>query len=85
MNTLLNTMIENGKFCKVLFRKKDGTIGTVHGRTGVHKHSKGGKATHNRRTYITFWDINKGYRAVNRNRIIAVNGVHLRVHNNEVR
>lgn len=78
MKNILNEMIETGKFCKVEFIKKDGTIGTVHGRTGVHCHAKGGKRTSSNRQYIMFYDLQKGYRNVNRSKIIAVNGLNLK-------
>jgi hypothetical protein len=75
---ILNAMIENGKICKVEFVKKDGTIGTVHGRTGVWRHAKGQRVTSTKR-YITFYDFHKGYRSVNRNTIVSVNGLSLKI------
>lgn len=76
--TVLNNLIETGKFCKVQFVKKDGTIGVVHGRTGVHRHTKSGRVE-NKQGYITFWDCVKGYRSIKRDKILTVNGLHLRV------
>lgn len=78
MTTILNEVIENGKICKVEFVKKDGTIGTVHGRTGVWRHAKGQRVTSTKR-YITFYDFHKGYRSVNRNTIVSVNGLSLKI------
>lgn len=66
--------IENGKICTVEFTKKDGSIGRVHGRTGVHKNLKGGIRTSDPKEYIMFYDFKKGYRNVARNRIISING-----------
>jgi len=79
MNKVLNAIVENGKFCKVEFLKKDGSVGTVHGRTGVKRYAKGGKRTTNDRDYIMFYDLNKGYRNVNRHTILKVNGVNLKI------
>lgn len=78
MTNILNAMIETGKICKVEFIKKDGSIGTVHGRTGVWCHAKGGRRTSSNKQYIMFYDFEKGYRNVNRNKIISVNGLSLK-------
>ena len=77
MNNILNEMIETGKICKVNFIKKDGTIGTVHGRTGVWRHAKGQRVNSTKK-YNTFYDFHKGYRSVNRSTIISVNGLNLK-------
>lgn len=77
MNNILNEMVETGKICKVNFIKKDGTIGTVHGRTGVWRHAKGQRVNSTKK-YITFYDFHKGYRSVNRSTIISVNGLNLK-------
>ncbi len=79
MNKVLNAIIENGKICKVEFIKKDGSVGVVHGRTGVHKHARGGKRTSSDDQYIMFYDFDKGYRNVNRQAITKVNGINLRI------
>ena len=78
-NYILNKVIESGRFCKVEFVKKDGSIGVVHGRTGVSKHTNGGVRTSKDSEYIMFWDRNKGYRHVNRKTIISVNGEKLHI------
>ena len=79
MDTVLNSIIESGKICKVEFVKKDGSTGVVHGRTGVYKHTKGGKRTSDDGEYIMFYDFEKGYRNVNRRTITRVNGINLRI------
>jgi len=79
---ILNKIIESGRFVTVEFIKKDGSIGHVHGRTGVKKHTKGGVRTSSDTEYIMFYDIHKGYRNVNRNTIISVNGERLSIHEN---
>jgi hypothetical protein len=79
MNKVLNAIIENGKICKVEFIKKDGSVGVVHGRTGVHKHARGGKRTSSDDQYIMFYDFDKGYRNVNRRSITKVNGINLKI------
>lgn len=66
--------IESGRICKIEFIKKDGSTGVVHGRTGVHKHTKGGSRTSNPDDYFMIYDFEKGYRNVNKNTIIRVNG-----------
>ena len=68
-------VIESGKFCSVEFIKKDGSIGHVQGRTGVHKHTKGGQRTSDPDKYIMFFDTAKGYRNVNRDTIVKINGI----------
>lgn len=74
-NAKINKLIESGRICTVEFIKKDGSVGRVHGRVGVHKHTKGGERTSNPDQYIMFYDMSKGYRNVNRDTIIKVNGV----------
>lgn len=76
---VLNTIVETGKFCKVEFIKKDGSVGYVHGRTGVKRYTKGGNRTSCDSEYIMFWDKVKGYRNVNRNTIVNVNGMKLKI------
>lgn len=75
----LDFLIETGHFVSVTFRKKDGTISQVHGRTGVHKYTKGERRTTSAKDYILIYDLQRGYRNVNRNSIIAVNGEKLKV------
>lgn len=65
--------IENGKIAKVTFIKKDGSVGVVHGRTGVHSHLKGGKSTVDHSKYLIVYDFSKGYRCVNKSTILTVN------------
>lgn len=79
VNMLLNGLIEDGKFCSVQFIKKDGSLGYVHGRTGVKKHTHGGARVSSPSEYIMFWDKVKGYRNIARNRIVSVNGHHLKI------
>jgi len=79
MNKVLNAIIENGKICKVEFIKKDGSVGVVHGRTGVHRHARGGTRTSSDDQYIMFYDFDKGYRNVNRRSITKVNGINLKI------
>jgi len=78
-NTVLNNIIETGKFCKVTFVKKDGSLRTLHGRTGVSKYTKGGTRTTKDSDYIMFWDREVGYRNINRKTIVAVNGINLEI------
>jgi hypothetical protein len=68
-------LIENGKICKVEFIKKDGSLGVVHGRTGVAKNLKGGSRTTDPKDYIMFYDFKKGYRNVAKARITKINGL----------
>lgn len=79
MNAILNDIVETGKICKVEFIKKDGTVGSVHGRTGVWSKSKGGQRTSSTKKYIMFYDFHKGYRNVNRSTIVSVNGINLKI------
>lgn len=68
-------LIENGKICKVEFIKKDGSLGVVHGRTGVAKDLRGGSRTTDPKDYIMFYDFKKGYRNVAKARITKINGL----------
>ena len=79
---ILNSIVEYPRFCSVTFKKNDGTICKLHGRTGVKKHLKGTGATRSSAVdnqYILFWDKKVGYRNINRNNIIAVNGLNLKI------
>lgn len=79
-NKLMEKIIESGKICSVTFVKKDGSLRTLVGRTGVSKHVKGGARTSDNSQYIMFWDKNEGrvgngYRNINRDTIVAVKGL----------
>lgn len=63
----------NGKFVSVEFYKKDGSLRTLTGRLGVTKHLRGGVKTVSEDQYITIYDtVNKGYRSINKDTIVAV-------------
>lgn len=82
MHKLLNHIVETGKICCVTFTKKDGSIGRVHGRTGVTRYIKYAgqhKRTSDPKQYIMFYDFQKGYRNVNRDTITTVNGINLKI------
>ena len=66
--------INSGRICRVEFVKKDGSLGTVQGRTGVKKHTKGGERTTDPDQYIIVYDFKKGYRNVAIDRITTFNG-----------
>lgn len=62
----------NGKMVTVTFIKQDGSLRTINGRIGVHKHIKGSSNKKNTQ-YITFYDVkNKGYRSINRDTITGI-------------
>lgn len=72
-----------GKFITVLFVKKDGTIRTLNGRTGVTKHLKGGTSTVDYSKYLVVYDtVNAGYRSINRDTIVSVTCEGLTIKNN---
>jgi hypothetical protein len=74
MSYTLDQFIENsqGKFITVDFIKKDGTLRTINGRTGVKKYLKGGDCTLDRSKFIIIYENNNGYRAINRDTILAI-------------
>jgi hypothetical protein len=65
--------IEDGKFVTVTFKKKDGSIRTLTGRSGVKKYLKGGKSTLDPNKFFILYSVqDKGYRAIAKDRILAV-------------
>jgi hypothetical protein len=72
---MLQAIIEMqaGKFFTITFVKKDGTIRTINGRTGVKKHLKGGVSTLDKDKFLTVYSIaDAGYRAINKNTILTI-------------
>lgn len=63
----------NGKFVKVTFTKKDGSLRVMVCRLGVTKHLKGGESTLDADKYLTVFDVQaQGYRAINKDAIQSV-------------
>jgi hypothetical protein len=60
---LLNS--SNGKFLSVTFTKKDGSLRTINGRSGVTKALAGGVRTTDPEKYFTIFEAGNGYRSVN--------------------
>ena len=75
----LDFLIETGHFVSVTFRRADGKVSHVHGRTGVHKHTKGNRKTVSSNKYILIYDLKRGYRNINRDTILTVNGEKLKI------
>ena len=80
MNTIKSMYVDqvinnaNGHFITVTFTKKDGTVRTINGRTGVRRYLRGGKATVSAKEYIILYSIqDKGYRAINKAAIMKIN------------
>ena len=67
--------LNSGRICSVEFIKKDGSVGRVQGRTGVHKHTNGGTRTTDPDQFIIVYDFKKGYRNVNIDTITKINGI----------
>lgn len=63
-----------GRFITVTFKKKNGEIRVLNGRTEVVVHTKGGANTvAHIEKYVKLWDvINKGYRNVNTETVTRV-------------
>lgn len=80
-DTVFNSIVEYPRICSVTFKTNNGEICKLHGRTGVKKYLKGiGKRSiETDSKYILFFDFVKGYRNINRNNIIAVNGLNLKI------
>ncbi len=55
----------DGKFLTVTFKKKDGSMRTINGRSGVTKHLAGGERTTDPKKYFIIYENGNGYRAVN--------------------
>jgi hypothetical protein len=74
-NLTLANVLEStaGRFVTVTFTKKDGTLRTINGRTGVIKHLKGGKSTIDRSKYIVLYsNADDGYRCINKDTIKSI-------------
>ena len=72
----LDALIETGLFVSVTFRKKDGNVSHVHGRTGVTKYCHDKQQLKDDK-YILIYDLKRGYRKINRLNILAINGENL--------
>ena len=71
----IDSFIRNsgGLFFTVVFRKKDGTIRRLNGRTGVWRYAKSKKATNETRQYFVVYDVKAGgYRSVPKDAIIGI-------------
>ena len=77
MNNFIDRILNsNGKIFTVEFTKKDGTIRIMNCRLGVTKYLKGGSSTLDPNKFITVYDMqSKGYRAINKDAILAVRGI----------
>lgn len=63
----------NGRFFTVDYIKKDGSVRTINGRTGVIKYLKGGVCgNQNIEALITYSIKDKGYRTINTDSILAI-------------
>ena len=63
VKTMLNN--SNGKFLTVTFKKKNGEMRTINGRSGVTKALAGGVRTTDPEKYFTIFEAGNGYRSVN--------------------
>lgn len=74
VKTLLQS--SGGKFITVTFKKKDGTMRTINGRSGVTKHLVGGfkkyDEEHLRANFFTIYENGNGYRSVNYSTVTEV-------------
>jgi hypothetical protein len=77
MNNFIDRILNSkGKIFTVEFTKKDGTIRIMNCRLGVTKYLKGGSSTLDPNKFITVYDMqSKGYRAINKDAILAVRGI----------
>ena len=65
---------KSGKFFSCFFTKKDGTLREMNCRLGVEKHLKGGEKTLTD-NYICVYDVKaNGYRAIDPEKVISING-----------
>ena len=71
----IDSFIRNsgGLFFTVVFRKKDGTIRRLNGRTGVWKHTKSGSIKNENRSYFVVYDVKAAaYRSIRKDAIVAI-------------
>lgn len=62
-----------GRFFTVTFRKKDGTIRTLNGRTGVHSATKSGVAKVETDKLFVVYDVKlKQFRSIRKDSIISI-------------
>ena len=76
-------LMKSGLFFSAEFTKKDGTIRTINGRTGVKKHlnpeSKGSAYDARELGYLPVYDVQqKGYRLINLQTITKVNKIKIK-------
>ena len=77
MSKQLKDVINSGRFVSGTYLKKNGKVTTFHGRSGVHKYTKGGKSTLNPDNCL-IWDLRrKRYMA-----IVPENILSLKANNN---
>lgn len=73
----IDSVADGGKIFTVKFLKKDGSERVMNCRLGVVKHLKGGEKTLTP-NYICVYDMQaQGYRSINPDTVISVNGVNL--------
>ena len=71
----IDSFIRNsgGLFFTVVFRKKDGTIRRLNGRTGVWRYAKSKSVAAEGKTHFVVYDVkNGGYRSVPKDAIIGI-------------
>lgn len=63
----------SNKFMTVTFLKKDNTVRTINGRMNVKKYLKGGELKLDADKFFIIYSVaDKGYRAINKDRILSV-------------
>jgi len=79
MNPILNIALQNtkGRFFTALVLKRDGTVRAINGRVGVKKHLKHGVVPNGHVAMLpdmlVVYDVKeKGYRAINKNAVLAL-------------
>jgi len=74
MNKLIDILAKasNGRFMTVTFVKKDGTLRTINGRTGVHFNGEASPVRYdaNDQAYILMWSVrDRNFRRINLNTV----------------
>lgn len=77
-STVINTLIKNGKFCKIQYIDNTGNLKVAHGRTGVLKYKP--KSIIKDASHISFFDLlSNDFVAVPTGSVIRIHGLNLQV------
>jgi len=83
INNILGLL--GNKFFTITFVKKDSSIRTINGRLKVTKYLKGGNCTLDKEKFLIVYSLkDKGYRAINKEAILAIKMDNMIIYNKGV-